>query len=374
MGTVETESGKALNELIDLLHEVDVRCLGTEWNVEVPEDVSEGHRNLMHLLASGLVSHLEADPERPRFQRIVTPTRKLMGDNPDAIYFEAPVRPDRAYRVRGNTAGAVYMSITVESGAQEGRFGTATGGWINDTGLDIADDGSFELLVGGDRPEGTRSWLPLPEDAGMLTTRHYFEEQAPVAADPLRHIPLTIEPLEPPGPPPRPSDASIAAGIRRVVTSVRSRTLGLLPPSERPRRPFVSMIPNTFPAPCLPGDYALTAADAAYSLAPYVIAPDEALVVTGRFPTCRFANIVLWNRYIQTYDYVYRRTSLNRAQTTLEPDGSFRIVLAHRDPGVPNWLDTEGRTFGIAFWRFMMPEGEIETPEARVVGFDELVR
>jgi len=31
---------------------------------------------------------------------------------------------------------------------------------------------------------------------------------------------------------------------------------------------------------------------------------------------------------------VHRSVSLNRAQTTLEPDGSFRMVIAHRDPGV----------------------------------------
>ena len=55
-----------------------------------------------------------------------------------------------------------------------------------------------------------------------------------------------------------------------------------------------------------------------------------------------------------------------------ERDGSFRIVLAARDPGVPNWIDTEGRPFGIVFWRFMLPEGEIATPRAEVVPLDPL--
>jgi hypothetical protein len=44
-----------------------------------------------------------------------------------------------------------------------------------------------------------------------------------------------------------------------------------------------------------------------------------------------------------------------------------RIVIAHRDPGVPNWLTTEGRPFGLVFWRFMLPEGPIDTPAAEVV-------
>jgi hypothetical protein len=50
------------------------------------------------------------------------------------------------------------------------------------------------------------------------------------------------------------------------------------------------------------------------------------------------------------------------------------MVLAPRDPGVPNWIDTEGRPFGIVFWRFMLPEGEIETPRAEVVASDRVAR
>ena len=61
-----------------------------------------------------------------------------------------------------------------------------------------------------------------------------------------------------------------------------------------------------------------------------------------------------------------------RANTVLEDDGSFRLVLAHRDPKVPNWLDTEGRTSGSIFWRFFLPEGPIETPRAQIVPFTQL--
>jgi hypothetical protein len=64
--------------------------------------------------------------------------------------------------------------------------------------------------------------------------------------------------------------------------------------------------------------------------------------------------------------------TLNRKQTRLEPDGSFRIVIAHEDPGVPNWLDTEGRPFGMVFWRFFLPEGAIETPQTELVTLNEL--
>ena len=47
-------------------------------------------------------------------------------------------------------------------------------------------------------------------------------------------------------------------------------------------------------------------------------------------------------------------------------------MLAAEDPGLPNWLDTEGRPLGLVFWRFMLPEGAIETPNAEVVPFDQI--
>ena len=136
--------------------------------------------------------------------------------------------------------------------------------------------------------------------------------------------------------------------------------------------PFLSIVPNEFPAPVPPGDMGLAAIDAAYSMAPYFLGPDQALLITGRWPQCRMANICLWTRFQQTYDYSNRQVSLNRAQTQLEPDGSFRLVLAHSDPGCPNWLDTEGRPLGLVFWRFFLPEGDIETPRAELVRFDDI--
>lgn len=136
--------------------------------------------------------------------------------------------------------------------------------------------------------------------------------------------------------------------------------------------PFVSVVPNQFPAPVVPGDFGLAAIDCAYSMAPYVIGPDDALLIRGRWPSCRSANVSLWNRHQQTFDYANRQVSLNRVQTEADADGRFTMVIAHRDPGVPNWLDTEDRPFGLVFWRFMLPEGDIETPVAEVVPFADL--
>ena len=142
--------------------------------------------------------------------------------------------------------------------------------------------------------------------------------------------------------------------------------------ANREQPVFVNLTPNEFPPPVPPGDFGLAAFDAHYSMAPYFIDKDEALVITGRWPTCCFGNVCLWNRFQQTLDYRNRPVSLNRSQTKLEEDGSFRIILAHENPGLPNWIDTEGKLFGLVFWRFFIATGEVETPLARVVKLADL--
>ncbi len=165
----------------------------------------------------------------------------------------------------------------------------------------------------------------------------------------------------------------MAEALQRVINHVQQKTVDAAKPTPGVSpAPFVSITPNDFPKPVVPGNMAFAAFDAAYSMAPYLIGPDEALVITGRWPECVFGNVCLWNRWGQMYDYVNRQVSRNRANTTLEADGSFRMILAHEDPGLPNWIDTEGRPMGTVFWRFFLPEGDIVTPEATVVKFADL--
>jgi hypothetical protein len=370
MSANDSESRRALREFIALLQEVDERYLGDEWSAPAFGDLPDGYRSLASLVEGAFFLNFELDPERPFFRQIVSRSRKMLGDNGDALYYTAPVRSDRAYRVTGNRAGAVYLSFTVEKDSGEGGYSTETAGVLNDDKIDFSPNGDFEVVFGGARRE--RNQLELVDGASEIIVRCYFEEPTPVTADVTRIVPLTIEPVEPVSPPAPWDDASVAAGWRRATAFIRSRTLGQPKPGERVQPTWVSTTPNVFPKPELPGTFAFAAADAAYSMAPYLLAPDEALVITGRWPRCRFANVALWNRYLQTYDYAHRHAGLNRASTQSEPDGRFRVVLAHEDPGVPNWIDTEGKGFGMVFWRFFLPEEDVETPQATVVKFADV--
>jgi hypothetical protein len=368
-----SESRAAYDELLTMLRTVGDRFAGADWGLTDPVDVAEGLRVVTHLLAIGLETQFEDDAAHPVFRAIVTPWRKALGDNADARYHDAPVHPAGTYRVRGRMAGAVYVSFTVEAGAADGAFPSGTAGSLNDSGFDVADNGSFEIMVGG--PPRDRGSLALPPDASRITVRHYWEGVRSPHIPPVPDLGLTIELVDGdvPPPPAAPTDGSVAAALRRMATFVRSRTLDTIPkPGEGDTPPFVSRVPHVFPPPAHPGAHALAAADAAYSMAPYLLGSDDALVMRVRWPRCRCANVSLWNRQLQTFDYLRQRVSLNRAQAVADPDGAVTIVIAHRDPGVPNWLSTEGRRFGLVFWRFMLPEGPIDTPAAEVVPVDSL--
>lgn len=365
----------AFAQLLEVLEQAGERFCGQEWGVVTPHDVAESHRLVLHILQSALYAHAEFDPARPAFRRIVSPTRKFTGDNPDAVYFEAPLDPTRRYLIRGNLAGAVYTSFTVEAGADAGRYASHTDGVLRDDDIDVDAVGNYEIRLGGEPAD--RNWLELAPSAGRITTRHYFEWPTPAAADQGLHIPLTIEVVDPPPAPDRPDDASVAASIMAVVNHLRGKTIEQPTPARQGADPgalpeWVSREPNVFPQPQTPGNMAFSAFDAAYSMGRYELADDEALVMSGRWPTCRFANVALWNRFGQTYDYVNRPVGRNRTNTVLDADGRFTMVIAHRDPAHPNWLDTEGRPSGSVFWRFFLPEGPIETPTAQVVPFGEL--
>jgi hypothetical protein len=55
----------------------------------------------------------------------------------------------------------------------------------------------------------------------------------------------------------------------------------------------------------------------------------------------------------------------------MRSDGSFRIVVAHQDPGVPNWIDTAGHDHGIMGLRWVRADAS-PLPSCRVVNVAEI--
>lgn len=364
-----TESRRAFRELLELLDQIDAQYVGETGEYKSALDVADGHRCVLHGLRRALASQLEADTHRPVFQRAITPAMKFGGDSPDAIYHECNVSADCSYRIRGNMAGAVYVSLSVQSGGSEAE---GVGANINSEQFDVRADGFFEIRLSRTPPTDTRNWVQMPEGARNVLTRHYFEETGNVMVDASRQLDLQILALDDFPAPGEPTVESVTAGIDRVSRWLRSRTLE--ESKGRTSMPsWVSIVPNRFNEPEKPGgDMAYAALDIAYAMAPFHMPPGKALVMSGRFPVCRYAGVVLWSRFRQSFDYMNRRVSLNRAQTVVDGAGNYRIVLAARDPGVANWLDTGSRESGMMYWRFLLPEEPIAAPQCRLVDIDSL--
>ena len=102
------------------------------------------------------------------------------------------------------------------------------------------------------------------------------------------------------------------------------------------------------------------------------LGPDEALVMTGTLPPGVFANVMLWNKHMQTLEYRNRTSSVNGAQLDLDSAGRYRIVISEKDPGVPNWLDTGGHPQGTIFWRFLLPDEDPPKPDCVVMPVDQV--
>ncbi len=363
----------AFDSLIDALSEVrDRYVLDTERFTD-PVDIAEAYRYVGQALSAMSEMYLESDPDHPRFVNIVTPARKLQGDNPDAIYHYAPVRGDRSYRVSGRIDQQCYTSFTVHGEAADGAFAGPLLGDLNDRGFEVADDGTYELVFSAEERDG--NWLQLHADAVAIVVRSYY--QLPVSAqnDSSIAVDIDIETIEQVPPPPPLDDATMAARYERGVAFLRQLTLGQGIPGTASGVPFISETVNEVATPFSFRDTGLPvpgAADIFYSMGRWDLADDEALVMTGTIPDGPFANVMLWNAHMQTLNYRDRTTCLNAAQIAFEDDGTYRIIVSATDPGLPNWLDTEGHRLGTVFWRFLLPETDPPKPECSVVKLSDL--
>jgi hypothetical protein len=339
----------------------------------------EAYRYVIQMVGHVSEFLLEADRERPRFSLIVSPARKILGDNPDSVYHQAAIRGDRAYRIRGRRTGQDYISFTVHGTDTTGGYGGPVLADINDDAFAIDADGRYELVLSAHEPpaDDPGVWVPLDPDARMIIVRNYFQRVVSAHNDPEVHVVLDIEPLTPLGPSPEITDAELAERIDQSSAMLEAITLGLRVFGDPPAVPvpFVSGVPNTVGPPWsfrATGEAVAGAVDIYYSSGSFDLAADEALVMEGTIPPSRFTNVMLWNLHMQTLDYRTRSVALNQAQIVPEADGSYRIVVSAHDPGVPNWLDTGGRRRGTIFWRFLLPEEQPDTPRCAVVKVADL--
>jgi len=337
------KTAAAFRDLLDLVGRVDQRFAHLDDEVTVVE----GYRWILSILQVGADVWLWGDTQRPRFVDIVGPYKKWGGDNTDAAYQYAPVDPRRTYRVTGRRGEAVYLSLTVYGGPDDGHYSTRIVGTLNDRdGFEVADDGTFELWLSPSPPARGGAWIKLEDDAVAVLTRDY-------RVDPDgRRAEWRIECVDGGGDGIL-TDADMARRMRAVATWLEEQA-AMVPVNP----PVVNDVAEPYPVP--QQTFGWAAGDAAYAFGGFDLGPDEALVVRGRSPECAFWNLCLWTPYLHTYDAAYDRVTINGGQVVYEPDGSWEVVVAGRDPSHPNWISTQGHRSGLLWFRWFLPD---ETPE-----------
>src|SRR5438128_540642 len=195
--------------------------------------------------------------------------------------------------------------------------------------LDLLRDADATFVEGG---RAVTDDVTAADDANAMVTRDYH-------VDPEHGAPTVYEIEAIPGrPPPAPlSDAEVAGRLRAVTNFLRE--LFAITPLPDPATP--NRIADVWAVP--DATYGWAAKDAHYAMGSFDLADDEHLVIDGRSPACAYWGCMLWNPFMQTFDYRYERIATNGEQATYEPDGTSRPVIRARDPHHPNWLSQARR-------------------------------
>jgi hypothetical protein len=322
---------------------------------------AEGLRYLSRLVRAGFETFIEnGDPAAPELRRNAHETIKMGADNPDNHYLSCPISGEYEYRIRGTRGTVYYLGI----GAQEGGYGSTgslkTTAYLDASDMKIAPDGSFEILVSAREQKG--NWLAMTPQTRLLIVRQTFLDRS-------RERPAEMKIERTDGPHvPRPitaydidralrSSAMFVAGCAQLFNNWVSgflKHVNELPQFDIATATAMGGIP-----------------DCVYYHSYWRLAPDEALVIEVTPPKCDYWNFQLNNHWMESLDYRYHRIALNKHDAKLEPDGSVRIVVAHEDPGHPNWLTTAAHDRGTMCLRWIRADHHPE-PRTRVVKIRDL--
>ncbi len=357
-------NGDTWDEFCDTLKAAGAAVSG----LGAPQDAftqAEGYRYLTRLLRAGLEAFVEYDdPQSPVLRRTVHETIKMGADNPDNHYYNATISGDHDYRLFGHRGTVQFLTFSTQKGGYGEGAGLPPTGFLDSRDLRLGDDGSFEIFVSVRQREG--NWLPMDPDTGLLIVRQTFlDRKSEVPAE------LHIERLgdSGAGKPTLLSPARVDRGLKKASQLVAGASL-LFAKWAKDFQTHTNELPLFDPekSTAAGGD-----PNIAYYHSYWALAPEQALVIEATPPECLNWNFQLNNHWMESLDYRYATIHVNKHTATYEPDGSVRVVIAHGDPGLPNWVDTTGHRYGTMCWRWIHARSRPQ-PRTRVVALEDLRR
>jgi hypothetical protein len=324
---------------------------------------AEGFRYLTRVLRAGLDGYLEhGDPRRPAFFQFSNELIKIGNDNPDNLYHNTTIDGRYDYRITGNRGTVPYLSMGTKRGGYQATGGMEPTGQVEFDQLEIAPDGSFELIMSAKEQKG--NWLPMQPDSNMMIVRQTFQDRA-------KEVPATYE-IECIGESPD-TKLDVDSFERKMMAAVNfvSNTANIFVDWMDIYAKHINQLPSDDQERCQAagGDRTIH-----YLQGYWKLAPDEALVIEAKkIPNCASWNFQLSDYWMESLDYANYKVHVNKHTAVYEDDGSVRIVVAHEDPGAgyPNWLTTQGHNEGGMLFRWI--EADEHPPvETRVVKLSEL--
>ncbi|MGI4748740.1 MAG: DUF1214 domain-containing protein [Janthinobacterium lividum] len=314
-------------------------------------------------LATGYLTTF-ADPDLPDFVPAVNTILNSSSANPDFVYYQATVDGTGVYRVSGERGQALFVLMDIAAGGLGvmDDLGPSLGPIDFDT-LTLGPDGSFELMLSTERPDGwTGNWRPLDPRARTLVIR-----QASYDWGAEKDGRFAIERVDVPLAPRRPDAAEVARRLERLAGHPK-RYAGLWLRHMAGQRS--KGLVNRFEHDDWAGRGGVVGQH--YFQGLFQLEPGHALVFETALPErVRYWNVQLADPLWNAIDWLNRQGSLNGGQARLDADGRFRAVIALEDPGVPNWLDPGGWTDGSIMLRWTEASSGPE-PSLRLVRLSDL--
>jgi hypothetical protein len=300
--------------------------------------------SVLGALMDAYLNRVSNDAQHPMFVPCCGYFQHLGSPNPDTVYRRAPVDASAAYRLSGERGTAWQVTIMPFEETMRGF-----------EPFDLSDvtgpDGRFDVLVSPDRPaDHDGHWWKLEPGTASLWIRsvsdRWGEERDPRIAITRVDAPSRARP---PGDAVRRQLAALGAMVERIVE------YGIRHVDELAEHGYVNRLQNV--------DYGASGAMPLqwYHEGLFDLADDETLVIEAVLPDgCQYFSWSLTDRMLVTLDWTHAPTSLNRSQASIDDDGVLRVVVAARDPGVRNWMDTTGYRTGVVQCREI---GSVEAPE-----------
>lgn len=383
-------------------------------------NLSEGYRYMLGHLGRMIEMEMRLHPRYPEFFRSMDMLRKWTAENPDTMYLKAPIDSTGYYRIVGSAGNTqewqtseqdmagpkaprmvTFQTITGVPGstgqlAEMANCKNQTLDYLTSFNLKLDKDGHFELLVGPERPESyegnflqSKKRMVCPSTgkdeirhARFLSVREIFSDW-----DSERPIEMDIVRLDAQGESRPPMTAAyMSEKLENIAVQLPNQIKfwQLLQEVALENRKDVNgdgrrnMPVNDINPPALPFTAGgVAGAQQLYSGGIFDLAPEEALVIKVTAPEePHYVGFQLSNLWFEGPDQQNYVSSLTGYQLPVSSDGSRYYIVAHRDPGVPGWVDTTGLTKGYISMRFIFRDvpdsGEMPQATARLTTIGEL--